>query len=91
MTQLDSKEIERGIACTPHSMQSCETVLAAVQKIKFFTDEVKTKTKFHITIGHQTALGLVHFFSSSEAKNNKFTFNQGNLKNLKNDFKFDFT
>ena len=70
-------------------MQTCETLLASVQKIKFFTDEVKTKQKFHITIGHQTAIGLVHFFSS--AQNDKLIFNQGNLKSVKNDFKFDFS
>ena len=31
-------------------------------------DEVKTKTKFHITIGHQTVVGLVHLFSFSDTE-----------------------
>ena len=75
-------------------MKSCECVLAAVQKIKFFTDTILTKTKFHITIGHQTAVGLVHFFSyfhnDLDHVAQKLIFNQGSLKNLKNDFKFDY-
>ena len=70
-------------------MKSCDTVLAAVQKIKFFTDQVMNKTKFHITLGHQTAIGLVHFFSCP-IESTKFKFNQGNLKNMKNDFVFDY-
>jgi len=28
VTQLDANQIERGIACTPQTMKSCETVLA---------------------------------------------------------------
>jgi len=44
--------IERGIACSPRTIKSCETVLAIVQKVKFFTDQIFNKTKFHITIGH---------------------------------------
>jgi len=52
VAQLDATQIERGLACTPGSMKTCETVLAVVQKIKFFTDSIKDKTKFHITLGH---------------------------------------
>ena len=73
-------------------MRTCETVLAVVQKIKFFTDSVKSKSKFHITLGHQTAIGLVHFFSLPFTEGlEKFIFNKGNLKNQDNDFVFDFT
>jgi len=71
-------------------MKTCETVLAVVQKIKFFTDPIKDKTKFHITLGHQTALGLVHFFSL-EGGADKFLFNKASLKNEDNNFEFDFT
>ena len=74
-------------------MKTCETVLAIVQKIKFFTDPVKTYTKFHITLGHQTAIGLVHFFSLPYSKEmEKFIFNKGNLKSKAKDnsFNFDF-
>ena len=84
VAQLDASEIERGLACTPNSMKTCETVLAAVQKIKFFLDPLMTKTKLHITLGHQTAIGLVHFFSMelNEADENTLNF-QGNFKETK--------
>ena len=69
-------------------MKTCECVLALVEKIKFFTDEVKTNTKFHITIGHQTALGNIHLFSTDEPSN--ITFNKGSLKNNENELKFEY-
>jgi len=59
---------------------------------------VLTKTKFHITIGHQTAIGLIHLFSlpiTSEAErkevDEKYIFNQSNLKNLRSNIEFDFS
>lgn len=79
-------------------MKTCETVLAAVQKIKFFLDKVNTKSKFHVTLGHQTAIGLVHFFSMNlDEVNNKdavqFNFEHGNFKdmNMKSQYEFDCT
>lgn len=71
--------------------------MAAVEKIKFFTDKVNTKTKFHITIGHQTAIGLAHFFSmvvDDQAViangGNKFNFTKGNFKDHQGDvYQFD--
>lgn len=58
-------------------MKSCECVLAAVQKIKFFTENVQSKQKFHITLGHQTAIGMIHFFSIPNEE--QFVFTKGNL------------
>ena len=78
VAQLDSNQIERGLACTPGSMKSCECVLAAVQKIKFFTERVLSKQKFHITLGHQTAIGMIHFFSIPSEE--QFVFTKGNLQ-----------
>jgi selenocysteine-specific elongation factor len=95
VAQLDSNQIERGIAATPDSMITCDTILAAVQKIKFFTDEVVSNQKLHFTVGHQTAVGIVHFFScpvteANQSKFSSFIFNQGSLKNLTTGFEFDF-
>ena len=37
-------------------------ILAEVRKIPYFSEAVKNKTKFHITIGHQTVIGYSLFF-----------------------------
>ncbi len=62
VAQLDATLIERGIAATPKSLQSTDLILAEVRKIPYFTEAVKNKTKFHITIGHQTVIGYCLFF-----------------------------
>ena len=93
VAQLDATTIERGIACAPGSMGSCDTVIAAIEKVKFFTDIIKTKSKFHITLGHQTAVGLVHLFSTPLVDGCKFEFSKSNLiSSSKNEpsMSFDF-
>jgi len=57
VAQLDATLIERGLACAPKSLPSTQLILAVVRKVPYFTEAVKNKTKFHITIGHQTAIG----------------------------------
>jgi hypothetical protein len=41
-------------------------VLAVVRKVPYFLEAVKNKTKFHITIGHQTAIGTCLFFTVND-------------------------
>lgn len=91
VAQLDSSEIERGIACTPGTMKTAETVLAVLEKVRFYTELVKNKQKFHITIGHQTAVGQVHFFSRpcNPEELKQFIFNKGNLQNYGLQYNFD--
>ena len=52
VAQLEASAIERGLACTPGSMKTCETVLAAVSKIKFFLDPV-TQQKVVLKLQHR--------------------------------------
>jgi selenocysteine-specific elongation factor len=65
VAQLDAALIERGIAVSPKSFQPTDQILAAVKKIPYFTEAVKNKSKFHITIGHQTVIGYCLFITSS--------------------------
>jgi selenocysteine-specific elongation factor len=54
--------IERGIAASPKSLMSTDLILTVIKKIPYFTEAVKNKSKFHITIGHQTVIGYCLFF-----------------------------
>ena len=62
VAQLDAQLIERGIAATPKSLLSTDLILCQVRKIPYFTEQVKNKARFHITIGHQTVIGYTLFF-----------------------------
>lgn len=71
---MDAALIERGIAASPKSMQSSDLILAVVRKIPYFQEAVKNKSKFHITVGHQTVIGYCLFFTAnSEVEEEKKT------------------
>jgi selenocysteine-specific elongation factor len=62
VTQFDAKQLERGLACKPGSLPCVDAAIISVKKIKYFKGSVLTKSKFHITIGHETVMGRVSFF-----------------------------
>lgn len=66
ITQVDPELIERGVACHPGTAYTLKTVVAKVEKIRFFKGAVKSGSKFHMTIGHFTTLATATFFSAEE-------------------------
>ena len=66
VTNLDPKLIERGIAVTPGSIPLLSTAICMVKKVRFFLEECKSNTKFHISIGHTTVAATVLFYGSQE-------------------------
>ena len=70
-TNLDSKLIERGIACSPGTLRTSDGLVMSMRKINYFKQNVKTKAKFHITIDHQTVMGNLLLFTSKD-KEEKF-------------------
>ncbi|XP_038668073.1 selenocysteine-specific elongation factor [Scyliorhinus canicula] len=63
VTQFDPKQLERGLVCTPDSLRTLYAAIISVKKIPYFKGSVHTKAKFHITVGHETVMGRVTFFS----------------------------
>uniref|UniRef100_UPI00398F20C6 selenocysteine-specific elongation factor isoform X2 n=1 Tax=Pristiophorus japonicus TaxID=55135 RepID=UPI00398F20C6 len=63
VTQFDPKQLERGLVCTPESLRTLHAAIISVKKIPYFKGSVHTKAKFHITVGHETVMGKVTFFS----------------------------
>ncbi|XP_077132681.1 selenocysteine-specific elongation factor [Ranitomeya variabilis] len=63
VTQFDPKLLERGLVCTPDSLQTIHAAVISVKKIAYFKGSLHTKAKFHITLGHETVMGKVMFFS----------------------------
>ena len=66
VTNLDPKLIERGIAVTPGSIPLLSTAICMVKKVRFFLEECKSNTNFHISIGHTTVAATVLFYGSKE-------------------------
>ncbi|KAH0630162.1 hypothetical protein JD844_012847 [Phrynosoma platyrhinos] len=80
VTQFDPKLLERGLICTPESLQTIHAAIISLKKIQYFRGTLQTKAKFHITVGHETVMGRVMFFSpapddfSSEPMEDSFDF-----------------
>lgn len=62
VTQFDPKQLERGLVCTPESLRTIYAAVISVRKIAYFKGALLTKSKFHITVGHETVMGRVTFF-----------------------------
>eukprot|EP00117_Sycon_ciliatum_P000364 scpid69785/ scgid6458/ Selenocysteine-specific elongation factor; Elongation factor sec; Eukaryotic elongation factor, selenocysteine-tRNA-specific len=63
VTQFDPKLLERGLVCSPGSLPTLYAAVVAVRKVRYFKANVNSKSKFHITMGHETVMGRVSFFS----------------------------
>ncbi|KAM7402038.1 hypothetical protein PAMP_017309 [Pampus punctatissimus] len=62
VTQFDPKLLERGVVCTPGSLRTLYAAVISVRKIGYFKGSLATRTKFHITVGHETVMARVTFF-----------------------------
>ncbi|KPP60531.1 hypothetical protein Z043_121464, partial [Scleropages formosus] len=62
VTQFDPKLLERGLVCTPGSLRTLHAGLMSVRKISYFRGALTTRSKFHISVGHETVMAKVTFF-----------------------------
>uniref|UniRef100_A0A8D0GFL1 Eukaryotic elongation factor, selenocysteine-tRNA specific n=1 Tax=Sphenodon punctatus TaxID=8508 RepID=A0A8D0GFL1_SPHPU len=67
VTQFDPKLLERGLVCTPESLLTIHAAVVSLRKIQYFRGALQTKAKFHITVGHETVMARVMFFSPAPA------------------------
>ncbi|CAG0898268.1 unnamed protein product [Cyprideis torosa] len=75
LTQVDSSAFERGLVCAPPgSVPLYFTVIARVEKIRFFKHPVVSSKqgRFHISLGHETLMGKLTLFGSAGKKSEEF-------------------
>lgn len=66
VTQFDPKLLERGLACSPGLLTPTYAAIASVEKVKYYKFRIDSKSKFHISIGHETVLAKLTLFCSSK-------------------------
>jgi hypothetical protein len=66
VTNLDASLIERSIAAAPGSVPLLHSVLCLVKKVRFFRQQCKSMSRFHISIGHSTVIATVVFFGAKQ-------------------------
>ncbi|XP_055387086.1 selenocysteine-specific elongation factor [Condylostylus longicornis] len=62
VTQFNPEQMERGILAEPGSVRKLYAGIIKFNKIKYFKYTIKSKSKFHITIGHETVMAKVLLF-----------------------------
>eukprot|EP01127_Copromyxa_protea_P017401 TRINITY_DN5298_c0_g1_i2.p1 TRINITY_DN5298_c0_g1~~TRINITY_DN5298_c0_g1_i2.p1 ORF type:complete len:419 (-),score=72.49 TRINITY_DN5298_c0_g1_i2:41-1297(-) len=67
LTQFDSNNMERGIVCGKAGEVPLATqAIVRVTKIGFYKQPIKSKAKFHVTVGHTTTMATFQFFGTSD-------------------------
>nr|CAD7438167.1 unnamed protein product [Timema bartmani] len=62
VTQFDPKTLERGMLCQPGHISKILSAIVSAKKIKYFKDSIKTKERFHISLGYETIMAKVTIF-----------------------------
>ena len=62
VTQFDPKLLERGLICSPSTVPTIFAAIISVKHIPYYKGTITSKSKFHITIGHETVMGKLQVF-----------------------------
>ena len=66
VTQFDSKKVERGLLSSTN-LKPISRVVCKIHRVKLFREKIKSKTKFNITVGHQTCSANISLFEQFES------------------------
>jgi selenocysteine-specific elongation factor len=66
VTQFDPKLLERGLVSVPNFVPTIFAAIIGINQIKFYQGLIKTKAKFHISIGHETVLAKITLFGNQK-------------------------
>eukprot|EP00957_Ditylum_brightwellii_P113198 8632241-Ditylum_brightwellii.AAC.1 len=58
--------MERGVIASPGCIKLVKGALAVVRKVRYFKGALKSGTKFHVSIGHNTVMATVTFWGARE-------------------------
>ncbi|KNC85442.1 hypothetical protein SARC_02392 [Sphaeroforma arctica JP610] len=82
VTQFDAKLLERGYACTEGSIPTAYAMICTANRVRIYKPELKSGTKFHVSVGHQTVMAEAQFFGivddggTDEGSSGDFTFDR---------------
>uniref|UniRef100_A0A1A9X4Z9 Tr-type G domain-containing protein n=1 Tax=Glossina brevipalpis TaxID=37001 RepID=A0A1A9X4Z9_9MUSC len=62
VTQFSAKQLERGVLCQPGYLQAVFAAVILFKHIKYYKFPVKSKSKFHVSVGHDTVMARITLF-----------------------------
>ncbi|KAK9906478.1 hypothetical protein WJX75_002571 [Coccomyxa subellipsoidea] len=66
VTQLNAASLERTLLCAPGSVPTFTAAIAAVEKVRFFSGALPSKSKVHVSLGHSTVMAEVMYFGTPD-------------------------
>jgi selenocysteine-specific elongation factor len=63
VTQFEPSLLERGLVCAPGAVPVAFCAVMDLQAIPYYKGEVRSKAKFHISLGHETVMARITIFS----------------------------
>jgi len=69
VTQFDPNLLERGLVCSPGAAPISYAVIMQVNSIAYYKGDIKSKAKFHISLGHETVMSKVTLFTQDQNGN----------------------
>lgn len=63
VTQFDPKLLERGFISYPNLIKTVYAFVTIINRIKYFKESIKSKSKLHITLMHETVMGVITLFT----------------------------
>lgn len=64
LTQLEAKQFERGLVCDDDAVLTVYAAVVSFHRIAYFKGKLAAKSRFHISIGHETVMASCTFFRS---------------------------
>ena len=65
VTQFDAKLLERGLVAAPGTLPPIKAAVAAVEKVRFYKGDIRSKQKLNIIVGHMTSQAQMTFFTDT--------------------------
>ncbi|XP_037954791.1 selenocysteine-specific elongation factor isoform X2 [Teleopsis dalmanni] len=78
VTQFNSKLLERGIITKPGYLHSLYAICIRLNRIEYFKYDIKSKSKLHCTVGHDTVMANITLFHNVDENSDEQKFNINN-------------
>lgn len=62
VTQFEASQLERGLVSSPGYLPTVFGAIVTIRRISYFKSDIASKSKFHISIGHETVLAKLTLF-----------------------------
>ncbi|XP_037080499.1 selenocysteine-specific elongation factor-like [Pollicipes pollicipes] len=63
VTQFDPKTLERGLVAAVGYLPTITACIIQLHRIDYFRGEIRSKSRFHVTLGHDTAMARMTLFA----------------------------